>query len=233
MNRTLVLLFVVSATVAPAQEIGTEIPAEQQQQTPPPTEQTPNYDNPYATPTTPPPATAAAKTPEQGAADAGNVPGPRRMAFGLRAGFGGGGIPTITTGAGAVPVGAPTIGLRLFATETLALNIDVGLLMGFGNTVAMGFGAGLGIDAFLGNKSLPVRPFVTGGAAFGRATASLDSNAPLTLAFNVGGGGEYWFNDHFSVNARALIGLPVSISNQGSFVSVATFMPGLGATIYF
>lgn len=230
MTRILALALVVSSQAALAQEIGKEIPADQQQQTPPP-DQTPNYDNPYATPPTPPPTQTPKK--DDGAADTGHVPGPRKMAFGFRAGFGGGGIPAISTATGAVPVGAPTVGLKLFATETVALNIDVGLLMGFANQMSLGFGLGLGIDAYLGSKDKPVRPFVTGGFSLGRGAAPLERDGGLALGFNVGGGGEYWLSDYFSVNARALIGIPVSVTTQGAFVTVATFMPGVGATVYF
>lgn len=230
LKRILALAFVVSSSAVLAQEIGTEIPADQQQ-TPPPSDQTPNYDNPYATPTTPPPLPV--KKDDQAATDSNSVPGPRKGAFGLRAGFGGGGIPTVSGATGAPTVGAPTIGLRYLVTESVALNIDVGLLIAFSNTMALGFGAGFGIDAFLGNKSLPVRPFVTGGAGFARGAAPLDRDGGLALAFSVGGGGEYWFNNHFSVNARALLGIPVSVTSQLTVVTIATFMPGLGATVYF
>lgn len=229
-TRILALALVCFSAAAFAQEIGKEIPGDQQQ-TPPP-DQAPNYDNPYATPP-PPPPTPVKKSDEQGA-DGSAVPGPRKMAFGLRAGFGGGGIPGFSAAVGALAPAAPTIGFKLQVSESVGLNVDLGLLMGFvGSNTLLGFGLGFGIDAYMGRKDIPVRPFVTGGAAIGRPAARLDIGSDLLLAFNVGGGGEYWFNDHFSVNARALIGIPVAINNAGAIVTVATFMPGIGGTVYF
>lgn len=225
MKRLFAAALVVASTAAFAQEIGKEIPAEQQQTN---TQSgNTNYDNPYATPPPPPPAQEKKETPVETAM----VPGPRKMAFGINAGFGGGGIPSVAS-SGAITGGpaTPTIGLKLLATDSLGINFDLGLGMNFNSgNAAFGFGLGLSIDAYLGRKDLPIRPFVTGGASFGKGISRLSDD--FSLAFDVGAGGEYWFNDHFSLNGRALVGVPIDLKS-GS-VTISTFTPGVGATFYF
>ncbi|MFL5322598.1 MAG: hypothetical protein ACJ790_23255 [Myxococcaceae bacterium] len=220
MNRLLAASLVLCASAAFSQEIGKEIPADQQQQQQ--NTGTPNYDNPYATQTTPPPTPV--KKDEAAAAEMGGIPGPRKMAFGIRGGFGG---STIPTAAGAT---APTIGFRLLPTETVGVDFDLGMgLSSFQGNTSFGFALGLGIDAYIGHKDMPIKPFVTGGISFGKAVSTQGDD--FALAFNVGGGGEYWFNDHFSVNGRALVGVPINL--KSGLVTIATFTPGIGGTFYF
>ncbi len=207
-----------------AQEIGTEI---QPGQVPATTAQPPTtYDNPYAPPPAEKPLTPPPEPPKASAS------GPRKGAFGLRAGFGGGGLPVLSTGAGAV-ASAPTIGIRYLVQETLALDVDAGLGMGLvsGNAY-VGFGLGLGVNAYMGSPGRPVRPFVGGAIGMGKLISGRGDDFFLSVA--AGGGGEYWFADHFSVYARGMVGLsPILFSNSSVPIVVATFTPGLGATVYF
>lgn len=216
-----------------AQEIGTEIPANQG--TPPPASSTPpSYDNPYGQPARPatPPANADTAAPSGTApAMAGtHVPGPRKGAFGLRGSFGGAGVPVASSSTTVAGSPTPTIGLKFMATDSVGLNFDLGLGLGVGRTLAFGFGLGFGVDAYLGSNEKPIRPFITGGVGFGKALSPAGDD--FLLDVNLGAGAEYWFSDYFSLNARALLGLPLNLDALTT-VSTATFQPGLGATFYF
>jgi hypothetical protein len=225
-SRALAAAVLVFSFAAVAQEIGKELPPEKAK-TPPPSTAPTSYDNPYAPPPTAPPEPEAPKAPER------TVPGPHKGAYGIRAGFGGAsfGLPvTGGTGAAAVSVISPTVGFKYFATDDAGILFDVGtaLLLVQGNAL-FGFGFGFGVDYHLGSAAKPIRPFVTGGVSLSGAGASRGFG--LALGFNVGGGGEYWFSDYFSVNARALLALPMSL--EPFVLGVATVSPGLGATLYF
>lgn len=209
-------LVVLTAAAALGQEIGTELPPGSAPPPPAPTSPT-TYDNPYA----PPPApTAPLEPPKEAVA---KVAGPAKGALGIRAAFGSAGLPV----AGG---GVPTLGLKYFATDKVGITFDLGLGMVFASgNIDFGFASGLGVDAHLGSAEKPLRPFVTGGVLFGKALSRLGDD--FSLGMDVGGGAEYWFSDHFSVNGRLLLVAPIDLK-KGS-VQMVTFSPGAGATLYF
>ncbi|MFZ5469302.1 MAG: hypothetical protein ACOZIN_07675 [Myxococcota bacterium] len=219
MNRFFFAAVGLCAAVSFAQEIGTELPADSAA-SPPSTSPPITFDNPYAPPPSAPEAPVSAA-----------VPGPSKGAFGLRASFGGGGIPAVsgTSSSGAGPA-APTFGFKYLATDSVALTFDAGLGLGFINgDVPFGFGAGVGGQAYLGSKEKPIRPYVAGGIGFGKGISVRGDDFVFALA--AGGGAEYWFSGHFSVNGEALVGVPIDF--RSGAVTAATFTPGIGATFYF
>ncbi|MHB8877544.1 MAG: hypothetical protein ACYC8T_27960 [Myxococcaceae bacterium] len=213
MNRIAAAAALLVSSFALAQEIGKEISSDQAA-TPPPASAPASYDNPYAPPPAPPTAPAEVKPEAQAPAA---VPGPRKGAFGLRAGVGG-----ATAG-----IGAPTIGFTFLATDSVGITFDFG--GGLRDTGDMGFGLGLGIDVRLGSASKPIRPLFIIGAGFGKAISTRGDD--MLLDFNIGGGAEYWFSDHFSFNGKALVDLPIDL--RSGRLSVVTLTPGIGGTFYF
>lgn len=228
MNRIVAAALALSAGVALAQEIGTEIPegttppASTGAATPAP------YDNPYAPPPATPPAAEPAK-PEAKPAS----PGPRKGAFGLNASFGGSGVPVLITTAGAFAPTTPTVGLRYMATDSLAVDFDVGLGISTAMNTPFGFGIGFGIDAYLGSAEKPLRPYFAGRLGFGKLFSSRADDFAIT-EIGLGGGAEYWLSEHFSLHGEALVGLGrVDFSQSTVSITLATISPGLGATFYF
>jgi hypothetical protein len=209
MNRVLAVSCALLSAVALAQEIGTELPPE-----PPP----------------PPPETYYQPPPARAEAPA-EIPGPRQGAFGLTFGLVGAGLPTgLTSSTGTGPA-VPSFGLKYLATDSLALLFDVGLGVAFGNNTAVGFQAGFGVQAYLGDASRPIRPFFTGGADFGKTfDPGFDA---FRIDVQVGGGAEYWFDRHFSVSGQLLLGVPLNLDDSDFVFNVVTFVPGVAANFYF
>ncbi len=210
MKRIIVLVGALWSLGAYAQEIGTELPPE-----PPPPP--PSYD--------PVPSRPVAQAAPAAPAEPQKVPGPSAGTFGLRASFQGGMAPL----GGAAST--PTIGMRYLASDSTALNFDVGLGVGFGNDTLFGFGLGFGLDAYLGSPDKPLRPFVGGG---------LSLNAPMAegfdvigLGIDVGFGAEYWFSDHFSLSGRAALSVPLPNLSDLDQINIVTFQPGVAANFYF
>lgn len=226
MKAFLTVVGVLVCTQVLAQEIGTEIPADQQQ----PSQPT-DYDNPYASPPAQraQPVAPAQQAETPAAAEGATVPGPRKGAFGIRAGFGGAGVPGIVASGGAGAT-TPTLGFKFMATDSVGLDFELGFALGIASTTQFGFGLGGGLDLYLGSSERSLRPFLTGGLSFGKQFSRLGDDFVLSL--NGGGGAEYWFNDSFSLNGELLIGVPLNLKDLDTFV-IATFQPGLGATFYF
>lgn len=214
MSRVLAAVVALAAGAALAQEIGKEIPASGAT----------TYDNPYAV--TPAPA---APVEEQPVVRTG--PGPHRGAIGLRTMFSGSSsAPVGATGSNAAGPTTSDFALKVFLGERFALTVDLGFGLSLVNgNAAFGFGFGLGTDIHLGSPDKPVRPFITAGLSFGKAISRVSDDFGFGL--QAGGGGEYWFNDHFSVSARMLIAVPIDI--KSGQVNVVSFVPGMGGTVYF
>ncbi|MBI3183544.1 MAG: hypothetical protein HYZ28_15515 [Myxococcales bacterium] len=217
MNRIVLAAAALIAGGALAQEIGTEIAPGSTSgsgSTAPTT-----YDNPYAPPPAPPPPPETAKEEKP------KVPGPKKGAFGIRAGFDGASIHSLTGTAAS----APTLGIKYFVNDTVGVIFDAGVGVGIGNRFALGFGAGVGVDAHLGSADRPIRPFASFQAMFGKGVS--DKGDDFVVGLGAGGGGEYWFSDHFSVNGRLILGAGIDLKAFG--VGLMTLSPGIGGTLYF
>lgn len=144
--------------------------------------------------------------------------------FGLRVGFTGAPTP-----AGGEVASSPFVGVKLPLGDALALLVDAGFGIGTGGgPTAFGFTIGAGLDVYLGSRR-SLRPLITGGATFGKPISTNQRDHGLSIA--AGGGAEYWFSRHFSVNGRALLAVPVSLA--AGEVLLFTLVPGVGATFYF
>ena len=152
----------------------------------------------------------------QEAPGGGDTPG--AGALGLRVGFGGN--PSLIY---PVAITAPTVGVKYFISDDLAFNGDVGFAV---NNNGFGVGAGAGLDYYLITGNM--RPFLTGTVGFGK-----DVGAGYNLGFQVGAGLEYFFNRHFSVNARVLIPFVLSNIDTDVVFSMMLFTPGAGLTLYY
>ncbi|MBS1152046.1 MAG: hypothetical protein H6Q89_3744 [Myxococcaceae bacterium] len=196
------------ATAALAQEIGSEIepPATAPAQTPPPAPAT------RSAPTPPPPSVAGGS---------GGSAGPG--AFGLRAAFFGSPTSNLPTAA---------VGVAFFATELIKLTVDLGGAASFPAYPAFnawGFSVAGGVELLFRTVTASVRPLVAAQVGFGKLLS--DKGDDFALVLNVGGGGEYFFSQYFSMNIRALIGVPISLKSGA--VGFLFFTPGVGATVYF
>jgi hypothetical protein len=220
-RRFVAAALVLLSTACLAQEIGKEVPDNK----PPPGGNPTTYDNPYA----PPPNVPAQAEP--GAKVAGpSVPGPRKGAFGIRANFGGSGFGGVTGTGNAASISSPTFGLKYYATDQAGITFDLGAVLALiGSNALVAFAAGIGVDYHFGSPDKPVRPFFTIGG--GLISAATSRGLSLGLTATVGGGGEYWFSDYFSVNARVVTSSPISL--DPFILIIATVSPGIGATIYF
>ena len=76
-----------------------------------------------------------------------------------------------------------------------------------------------------------LRPFLISrrGRVWQRRVSRSDD---FRINIAVGGGLEYWFNRSFSVNDRALLGVPLTCQSSHE-TALSTFEPGVGATFYF
>lgn len=154
------------------------------------------------------------------------VAGPSSGLMGLRASVGGSGI---SNGGGF----SPAVGFVFFPSDAVALTFDVGFQISAGanQITTAGFGLGAGANFYLGARTSPVIPFITIGLGFGKLATN---RADFALQFDAGGGVEYWVTDHFSLQALALLVVPISFPERaGLGVSVATVSPFLGASFYF
>lgn len=206
--RTLWIVCALAATPAFAQEIGKELPPERDDA---------RRDEPRARTTV----------------TTGEVPGPRKGSIGFRAAFFGSGVPALGPTRAedpAIPSPVPTVGVRYQVTETLGLAADVGAGVGLASRFQFGLGVGVAAELYLGSAARPIRPLVIFrvGAAKPLSRASDD----FTLEVDAGFGAEYWFADEFSVQGRAMIGVPLDLTDLEEF-PIATFSPGIAATFHF
>jgi hypothetical protein len=154
-----------------------------------------------------------------------------RLSFGLRGGFGGVVMPVAPARTTDPASMVPSLSATFFLTDMLALALDLGLGLGIlPNQVAFGFSVGAGAWLYLRDTQAQVRPFVGGMVSFGKLYST--SGEDFTLAAQVGGGLAYFFSPKFSVDVRALIGVPFGFSNLGVTVQFFTVSPGIGATVF-
>ena len=204
MKRLLVLVAVCSS-VAFAQEIGTEIaPA-------------PNQAGPA-------PVMPSAQVPlaEAGPLSAG------AGAFGIRGSFSGTtfSIPTASAGGGGT-----SVGVAYFASNGFKLLFDLGFgLASLGNELTYALNALVGFDLLFRSTADALRPFIHASAFF-----SLNGANQVVPGFGVqlGGGAEYFFSKHFSMNGRLLLAVPMALANGVFAIAITTVSPAVGATWYF
>lgn len=229
-----VALVVLLSSVVSAQEIGTELePVGPTRSTPPPPPAPP--DDPYATtpvePVTPEPRPLP--PPQKKANNKKKVD--TNMGPGASAGFGSIGVRASFGGAGALATGvasaaAPTVGLTFFATDQFAITADAGFgLNMFRGNPNIGFAAAVGMVFALRTPAEVLRPIVVAQVSFGKLVSQQGDD--FALGGNVGGGAEYFFSQHFSVNAQLAAGLSVDL--RSGDLAIFTFTPGVGATLYF
>jgi hypothetical protein len=207
-KRISLLLALLVAGGVFAQEIGSEIP--------PPASP---YDNPYAPNPNGPKKDGAPPAPPISGVEGAQVSA-GKGSFGLRASFFG--------AATALP--AASFGLALFATDIVKLTFDAGMSVSFDpRNVPFGFGLAFGIEPTFRSPSASARPFLVAQVGFGKTVSAAGDD--FAMLVNVGGGGEYFFSPFFSMNIRALLGMPINFKT-GS-VGLVLFTPGVGATVYF
>lgn len=201
------LLSVWVATAVFAQEIGSEI-----QPTPaaenPPTTTAPNK----SAPASPAPAVAGASHGSAG-----------RGSFGIRATFFGSPTSNLPTAA---------VGVAFFVSDLIKLTVDAGMAASFPQyplNTTVGFTFAAGVDLMFRSPAASVRPFITAQVGFGKLLS--DKGDDFALVANVGGGGEYFFSQFFSMNLRGVIALPINFKT--GTVGILFFTPGVGATVYF
>jgi hypothetical protein len=154
--------------------------------------------------------------------------GPTKGAFGLTASFLGEGVPGVA-GAGF----SPTIGFMYFPTDALALTFDAGFAVVSGaGTTLYGMSAGIGVRIYVGQLA-HLRPFLAGGFNFSKAIDN-GANSIFGLGIDVGAGVQYWLSESFSLDALAVLDVPMQFqSGNPAVVSIATVTPAIGATFFF
>lgn len=209
MNRALLVAFLLAGAAASAQEIGSEIPI------------------------SPPPGSGG-----PGGAPAGYVPGPppvlsaKPFSLGIRANMTGSGIISQPSSAGSPGAVVPTVGIRLLVANAVAINVDAGLAIGIltgSGTVSFGATVGAGVDIRFRTEKDALRPFIAVEASFSKGFSGYYGD--LAIGASVGGGAEYFFEKSFSMSARGMVGLMIA-PVQANLV-IATFTPGVLATVYF
>jgi hypothetical protein len=204
-NRALAVVALLAATAVSAQEIGSEIPVAGQGQS--------GGQGGGFVPAGPPPDKSA-----------------KPFAFGLRASFAGQGMvsaPSSSSSPGAI---VPTLGVRLLVANALAINIDAGLALGIiGYSAYAGFTVAAGVDIRFRDVKEALHPFISAQAQFSKGFSGYYGD--LALGASVGGGAEYFFDPHFSMSVKGMIGLQVDFNT--AVVLLATFTPGVLATVYF
>lgn len=223
--RRLSGLVVLLSISAYAQEIGNEIPNQNNGQK----SNAGDYSNPYskdgnAVPPPPPPPSAAGLAAAHGSAGRGSI--------GLSAYFSGSEAAPISTVSGtnvSSPVSLGTFSIAFFVADLIRLNVDLGFGMSFSGNTPLGFQAGVGVDIVLRSPADSVRPFISVKASFARAISTSD-NYGLNPA--VGFGAEYYLSPNFCFSVKALVSMPILLSGQGAVFLVA-FSPSVGATVYF
>jgi hypothetical protein len=206
-KRALVLMAALAAASAGAQEIGSEIPVAQ------PGGQ--GQAGGVFVPQGPPPPRSA-----------------KPFALGLRASFAGSGIVSAPQNASSPGQIVPTLGLRLLVANALAINIDAGLALGilpYSGGFYAGFTVAAGVDIRFLTEKDALRPFIAAQGQFSKGFSSFYGD--LALGISAGGGAEYFFDPHFSMSVRGMIGL--SVDFNAVTVVLATFTPGVLATVYF
>ena len=207
MIRALVVAVLFVASAAAAQEIGSEIPVGGQ--------------------------------PGSGGTGQGFVPmGPppdksaKPFALGIRASMSGSGLVSQPSSSGSPGAIVPTVGLRLLVANALAINIDAGLAFGiqaFSGSVNFGVTVGGGVDIRFRSEKDALRPYIAFAGQFSKGFSGYYGD--LSIGASAGGGAEYFFDQHFSMSARAMIGIQVDLN--AATVVLATFTPGVLATVYF
>lgn len=201
------LLSLFFATAVFAQEIGSEIkqePAQAPAESPPPS----------STPVRPAAPAAAAQV-SSGSAGKGS--------FGIRATFFGSPTSNLPTAA---------VGVAFFVTDLLKITFDAGAAASFPQypqNTSYGFSVAAGLDLMFRSTTASVRPFATAQVGFGKLLT--DRNDDFALVLNVGGGGEYFFSQSFSMNIRGMLAVPINL--RAGTVGILFFTPGIGATVYF
>jgi hypothetical protein len=148
--------------------------------------------------------------------------------FGIRAGFGASGTPSLATGAGTT-VAAPSVGIAYFAGDAFKLLVDLGFGMILNSSTPFALNATLGFDYMFRTPADAMRPFFHAAASFLMAGGS--SNLNVGFGAQLGFGAEYFFAPAFAVNARLLLAVPMSVAN-GFVLGLFTVTPGVGATWY-
>lgn len=207
MKRLFAVALVLSATLASAQEIGTEI-------APPPP--------PPAPETKPQPAAAPA---EPVIASAG------KGAFGIRATYIGQTLSAPLAGAaGLIPLQTGSIGAAYFATDNFTLLFDVGFGLGVSNIVRVGFLAQVGFDYHFRTPNDALRPLINVQVGVG---SPITNNIAVQIEAQVAGGAAYFFSKSFSITGRIGLGTVLAFPGGGFSMTLSTFTPSLGAAWYF
>ena len=226
MKKLTLALAVLVSGIAVGQEIGTEITPttpnsgvhqQPQNNTPPPAETKPGYT--YKPGGSNAPA-APGFTGTKVSASSGD--------FGIRAGFGASGVPALGTGA-ATSVAAPSVGIAYFAGDAFKLLFDLGFGMILSSSTPFALSATVGFDYLFRTPADSMRPFFHAAASF--VMAGGGSNVAVGFGAQLGFGAEYFFAPNFSVNARLLLAVPMSVANS-FVVGLFTVTPGVGATFY-
>jgi hypothetical protein len=207
-RRSLVVAVLFAASSAVAQEIGSEIPV-----SPPPGSQGQGGSPAYMP--GPPPDLSA-----------------KPFSFGLRASMGGSGLISQPSTSGSPGAVVPTLGIKLLVANALAINIDAGLAIGilaFSGGLNLGFTIGGGVEIRFRTEKDALRPFLAFQGQFSKGFSGFYGD--LAIGASAGGGAEYFFHKQFSMSVRGMIGFLIDL-NAASVV-LATFTPGVLATVYF
>jgi hypothetical protein len=206
---------ILAAAISWAQEIGNEIPERQPVIGQPATQNTPNHHNPMAT--------------------LGGKKSSASMSFGLISGFQGSVLPSVPVsafGSGIVGPMSPTVGVKFFVLDSVALIFEVGGSFGInGSDLAVGFDAQVGVDVLFGSPENALRPLVHFNVGFGKPF--MGNFDVWVIHGAVGGGGEYFFTPQLSLTARATVAVPLTLAGGNLGVLVTTLSPALLATFYF
>jgi hypothetical protein len=207
-KRALVVAAVLFGSVAAAQEIGSEIPVAQ----------------------------PGGQGGQGGFVPAGPPPDKsmKPFAFGLRASFSGSTSLSYPAGTGSSGQVVPTLGVRLLVANAVAINIDAGLALGIqplSYNAIVGFTVGAGVDIRFREVKDALRPYIAIQATFAKGFSGYYGD--LSLGAAAGGGAEYFFDPHFSMSVRGMIGIQVDLNPVAPTLVLATFTPGVLATVYF
>ncbi|MBX5481108.1 MAG: hypothetical protein IRZ16_04550 [Myxococcaceae bacterium] len=140
----------------------------------------------------------------------------------------------------------PSVGLRFFASDALALDLDAGLSLSHAaSTTSISLGFGAAGQYYFGTASWPVRPFGVGRLNFGWLPYSYLNQVvigeSLQVGINGGAGLEYWPVRFLSVSGSMAAGVSIaSVSaNAGQFgstsqtvITFGTVNPQLAVTLY-
>lgn len=207
MKRFFAVALVLCATLAGAQEIGTEI-------APPPPPPTPeNKAQPVATAPSEPVIASAGKG-----------------AFGIRATYIGQSLGVPQIGAGVVGLQTGTVGAAFWATDNFTLLFDVGFGLGLLNAVQVGFLAQVGFDYHFRTPNDALRPLINVQVGVG---SPITNNLAIQIEAQVAGGAAYFFSRSFSITGRLGLGTVLAFPGGNFRMTLSTFTPSLGAAWYF